>query len=214
MVCKATIKCEICGEYYTNNNFKKHNISCDGKTREDRKPLYQTNGKRGGWNKGLTKETDDNVKKIAATLNEGLASGRIKMKSTPHTVEFKNAQSIRAYARGLGGHTSKQQLYYLRKDGTEIYLQSSYEIRFAKLLDELEFEWCRPPSLHWVDELGKPHRYYPDFLVGNIYIDTKNDYLAVKDKPKIDAVIKQNNVDIRVVTEKFINKDFIKSLQT
>lgn len=73
-------------------------------------------------------------------------------------------------------------------------------------------DWSRPPPLTWIDECGIIHRYYPDFKVGEIYIDTKNDYLAVKDFPKIERVRTQNNIDLRIVTEDMINKDFIATL--
>lgn len=92
-------------------------------------------------------------------------------------------------------------------------MQSSYEIKFATLLDELNIEWSRPDPLTWIDDNGGDHRYYPDFLVGNIYIDMKNDYLAIKDKPKIDTVRHQNKVDIRIVTKDFITKDYILALK-
>ncbi len=128
--------------------------------------------------------------------------------------ENRKKQSDHAKRRKLGGHTSKKKLYYERNDGTVVYLQSSYEIEFAKLLDELNIEWTRPEPLIWVDYKGDNHRYYPDFLVDNIYIDTKNDYLAIKDKFKIDSVIQQNNVDVRIVTKQLITKEYIIALKT
>lgn len=117
-----------------------------------------------------------------------------------------------AIANNLGGHTSKQKLYFQKLDGTVIFLQSSYEIKFAELLEEMSIEWSRPDPLNWIDEYGKNHRYYPDFKVGDIYVDTKNDYLAVKDLPKIKAVQNQNDVDVRIVTQDMINKEYIASL--
>ena len=46
----------------------------------------------------------------------------------------------------------------------------------------------------------------------NVYIDTKNDYLAVADLPKITAVKEQNNIDLRIVTKDQITIEFIRSL--
>jgi hypothetical protein len=118
---------------------------------------------------------------------------------------------MRRYAiqRGLGGHTSKQRLFYERVDGSKVYLQSSYEIDFASLLDEMGVYWERPPPLIWIDTDGVSHRYYPDFKIGQVYIDTKNDYLAIKDQPKIAAVREQNGIDVRIVTKDLITKEFI-----
>lgn len=117
-----------------------------------------------------------------------------------------------AIQRGLGGHTSKHCLYYKKSDGTVVYLQSSYEIDFASILDEMGIVWERPPPLTWKDEKGIEHRYYPDFKIGQVYVDTKNDYLAIKDRPKITAVREQNGVDVRVVTKDLITKEFIAAL--
>lgn len=140
--------------------------------------------------------------------------GRLFQFGSKHTEEFKKLQSERAIARGLGGHTSKNMIHYKKRDGSDVFLQSSYEIRFATLLDKLKIDWDRPSPLWYIDEIGKKHRYYPDFKIGKIYLDTKNDYLAIKDLPKIAAVREQNEVDLRIVVENQINEDFIKALQT
>jgi hypothetical protein len=67
-------------------------------------------------------------------------------------------------------------------------------------------------SLTWIDINSVSHRYYPDFKIGSVYIDTKNDYLAIKDLPKIMAVREQNGVDVRIVTKDLITKEFIATL--
>lgn len=118
----------------------------------------------------------------------------------------------KAEERGLGGHTSKKQLYFKKKTGEVVYLQSSYEIRFAEILEELDIAWERPSPFIWVDKDGISHRYYPDFKIGSVYVDTKNDYLAVKDLDKITRVKDQNQIDLRIVTEKFINAEYIAEL--
>ena len=114
-----------------------------------------------------------------------------------------------AREKGFGGHTSKKKVYFKKTDGTEVYLQSSYEIRFAELLEEMNIQWSRPPPLLWVDRNGKYHRYYPDFKVGDIYIDTKNSYLASKDAEKIKLVAEQNSVNLQIVLNEQISKEFI-----
>lgn len=129
-----------------------------------------------------------------------------------HTDEFKKLMSEYAIKTGLGGHTSKRRIYFKRKNGEEIYLQSSYEIRFAELLELLDIEWSRPSPLCWIDDYGNNHRYYPDFKIGNVYVDTKNSYLAIKDENKIAKVRIQNNIDLRIVLEKDITEEYIRSL--
>lgn len=138
--------------------------------------------------------------------------GTINFKGHPHTEETKEKLSKIAFERGLGGHTSKKKIFFQKKSGEVIYLQSSYEIRFAEILERLDITWVRPSPLHWICAEGKPHRYYPDFKVGEVYIDTKNSYLAVKDLPKIELVRSQNQVDIRIVTEENITEEYILAL--
>ena len=120
--------------------------------------------------------------------------------------------SIKQKERGLGGHTSKQRLYYKHK-GNVVYLQSSYEIKLAQILDDYDIEWIRPTPLIWSNESGE-HRYYPDFYLPehHIYIDTKNNYLMQKDKEKIENVSFQNNVKILMIGQNQINIDYIKRI--
>ncbi len=124
--------------------------------------------------------------------------------------ETKIKLSELAKQRGLGGHTSKQKLFFEKNNGEIIYLQSSYEIAFASILEKLNITWERPSPLKWIDDKQIEHRYYPDFKIGNVYVDTKNDYLAIIDLPKINAVKNQNNIDLRIVTKDMINEDYIR----
>lgn len=207
MVCKVKVTCDLCNSSISKNGFKKHREACNGVRY---KPRFK--GCRGGWNKGLTKETEPILAEWGKRYSERVANGEIICKGTPHTEEFKRLQSERAMARGLGGHTSKIRLKYELRDGTVVYLQSSYEIEFATLLDQMDIEWCRPDPLWYRGDDNKKHRYYPDFKIGDIYIDTKNDYLAIVDLPKIAAVKNQNGIDLRIVTKDKINKEYIASL--
>lgn len=115
-------------------------------------------------------------------------------------------------SNSFGGHNSKKKIWFKKNDGETVYLQSSYEKRFAEILEELNIPWTRPEPLRWIDDQGTSHRYYPDFKIQNIYIDTKNSYLAVKDAVKIETVRRQNNIDLRVVLDENITKEFIGSL--
>jgi hypothetical protein len=114
--------------------------------------------------------------------------------------------------RGFGGHTSKKTFKYLMKDGSVVFLQSSYELRMAEILDVIGVIWSRHPPLNWVDDCGRSHKYYPDFLVNGTYYDTKNDYLAIKDIPKINAVKRQNSVNVIILRDGEINEKHLRSL--
>ena len=94
-----------------------------------------------------------------------------------------------------------------------IYLQSSFEIRMAILLNKANILWERPQGIQYMID-GSEHRYYPDFYLPehHIYIDTKNNYLMEKDKEKIENVSFQNNVKILMIGQNQINIDYIKRI--
>ena len=202
---------EICKFCYKNNlknlNAKRqHEVRC---LLNPNRKIHHLGGPEKGtvpWNKGLTKE-DNPV--IARPSLRGKAFG---LGLSGHTIESRRKLSVAAKKNNLGGHTSKQKLYFKKKDLSEVYLQSSYEVEFATILEELNIKWSRPEPLKWIDINGESHKYYPDFKIGDVYIDTKNNYLAVKDLPKIMAVKEQNDVDLRMVTKDQITKEFIASL--
>lgn len=122
-----------------------------------------------------------------------------------HLQSEETKQKIResAIKNELGGHTSKKQIFYVQKDGSTVYLQSSFEIKVAIELDDNNIEWIRPKYIIWTDKNNINHRYYADFYLPkyNVYLDPKNSYLQIKDKEKIDSVEKQNNVKIFILSE-------------
>lgn len=71
--------------------------------------------------------------------------------------------------------------WYIRLDGSEIWLRSSYEVRVAKRLDKLSIEWIYEPKYF---DLG--NRFYcPDFLINNsIWWEVKG-WMQEEDKCKL-----------------------------
>lgn len=102
-----------------------------------------------------------------------------------------------AIARGFGGKRNSHNVVY-----KGVTLESSYELRFAQLLDNLGVNWVRPSPLCWVDTEGRMRKYFPDFEIVEplIYVDTKNDYLIKKDRSKLVAVSQQNAVVISLLS--------------
>lgn len=83
-------------------------------------------------------------------------------------------------------------LKYTSKDGSVIYMDSSWEIELAKRLDFLNIRWNRPNPIPWVDKMGKTHNYFPDFhlLDYDLYLDPKNPAAYLNQKEKIECVMK------------------------
>ena len=201
------------------NSLRNHERLCKENPERQVSPFVKLNAERGAWNKGLTAETDERVKKYGKTLSErykGTDEGK-RIMSHPHTEEYKQKMREIAIRRHLGGwHTSKTIKY---DDKT---LDSTYELEVAKSLDENSIEWTRPNYLIWQDDSGRKHRYYPDFYLPkyNVYLDPKNDFLinhaterfGITDAEKISKVSEQNNVKIVILDKNNLNWQNIKNL--
>lgn len=192
--------CKFCGKVCKNaNSLRNHERLCKENPNHQESSWIKFNHERGAWNKGLTKETDERVKKYAKTFSErygGTEEGK-RIFSHPQTEEHKQKMRKIAFERHWGGwHTARTYDY------NGIKLDSTYEVKFAQDLDNNNIKWSRPTPLNWTDANGKEHLYYPDFYIEefNVYVDTKNDYLinhinpkfGITDLEKIDNVMKQN----------------------
>lgn len=124
-----------------------------------------------------------------------------------HSEATKRKMSISAKERGLGGNNPSSRVFYKMVDGSEIRLDSSYELKVAQELDENNIDWIRPKRLPWVDDEGVKHHYYPDFylLDYDVYLDPKNWYLISRHKRKIELVSIQNKVKIIILNEDQLN---------
>lgn len=210
--------CKFCGKLCKNaNSLRNHERLCKANPDRQESSWVMFNHKRGAWNKGLTKETDERVRKYGKTFSErysGTDEGK-RILSHPHTEEHKQKMRELAIQRHLGGwHTSKTIEY------KGIKLDSQYEFEVAKELDENQVKWQRPTYFLWEDINGVKHRYYPDFYLPeyNVYLDPKNDYLinnkskrfGITDVEKIEKVERQNGIRIILLDKDNLTWEHIK----
>lgn len=90
---------------------------------------------------------------------------------------------------------------YVKTDGTEVLLDSSWEEALARRLDELQIEWIRPVMpMKWVDSVGRQRNYFPDFWLPQfkIFLDPKNPAAFTQQKEKV-AWLQQNRADVRFI---------------
>lgn len=139
------------------------------------------------------------------------------LKSTPSFCS-KECCSIAASARSrnnpnCGGKRNSFRIPYIDSFGSACTLDSSYEFRFANILDKLRINWIRPNHLWYTGQDNLRHRYHPDFFLTdyNIYFDPKNDYLIQQDEWKINRVQIENSVRVVVVSESNLTSEFVKS---
>ena len=122
--------------------------------------------------------------------------------------------SLTAKKSKLGGNKNTRAYgWYYSKFAGKVWLESSYEYKVAKDLDDNNIKWVRPSFLFYELKNVKK-KYYPDFFLEdyNVYLDPKNDYLITQDFEKIECVMKQNNVRVLVLTKFQLSWNIIHSL--
>lgn len=100
----------------------------------------------------------------------------------------------------MGGNKNyKAYGWYVSPYAGRVWLESSWEHKVAKSLDENNVAWIRPDFLKYDTK-----KYFPDFYLPehDVYLEPKNPFLVDKDKYKLEAVRQQNNVKIIL-----LNKD-------
>ena len=199
--------CPYCKkEFETNLSLGCHKVRC---SLNPNKKEWNSWRSTSCWNKGLTKDTDERIKKQSETFHSRVENGEIKIQGHKHSIETKEILSKKrseylASAENAGGF--KDVGWYKIKNikNIEYVVRGLWEYNVALKLNELNILWIRNQYLNYfVDEVKKI--YNPDFYLpdSNEYIEVKG-YFSDKDKIKMDAVIDQNpNVKIRFMNYKF-----------
>lgn len=89
--------CKFCGKHCKNgNSLRNHERLCKLNPERQESHFVKWNETHEAWNKGLSKETDERLKKSAETLHNGYATGRIinSNKGKFHTEEQKQKISM------------------------------------------------------------------------------------------------------------------------
>ena len=181
--------CKFCGKQCKNkNSLINHERLCKENPNRDLTYYERTgisNLSNRGWNKGLTKDTDERVRKTAEALRASFAEGRVvshqKGKARTANEKQKISESMRnnpsAGGRRLGSGRGKKGWY------KGYFCDSTYELVYViyNLDNNIIFSPCRR-IYKYVDLDGKEHKYYPDFeLPDGSLVEIKGYHTATVD---------------------------------
>lgn len=166
-----------------------------------------------GWARGLTKETDERVKRAAEEQKRLFAEGVTvnywegKSLSAEHKEKLSIAQAKVLEEQNISNRFQDIK-YYKEKNinGEEFSLRGTYELKMALWLNENKILWVRKIYLKYIK--GEDNKTYtPDFYLPeyDIYIETKG-YYSEKDQDKMKLVLEQNQVNLKMVFTEDIKK--------
>lgn len=91
---------------------------------------------------------------------------------THQTKEVIREKALKSNHRRIRKSTRR----YIKKDGSIVLLDSSWEEALAIRLDKLGVIWTRPDPVKYIGADGLTHNYFPDFYLPDhdLYLDPKN----------------------------------------
>ena len=160
----------------------------------DRNYISYTLGKP-AWNKGLSKETDDRVKKYGDTQRGKIGSFTGKT----HSAETRKMISKKLSINNKGGRCK-----WYTVAGQSV--QGTWEQNAALKFEEMGIEWIKlKTNQHTFDyEMdGKIRCYTPDFYLPtyNVYLELKGRWWG-RDREKMDAVLEKYKETRIIIIEK------------
>lgn len=176
-----SLNCKFCDRLCKNkNSLYQHERLCKLNPDKQESPFVQWHTKQKAeqipnWNKGLTKETDERVAKMALTYKERVAAKVIRPSflGKHHTEETK--QKLRTQAKAAGGninpHPNKN-----CKTGTYlgVHYDSSWELAFFVYQYEHGKNIQRNKQGFPYIFNNEHHLYFPDFIIDGEYYEIKN----------------------------------------
>lgn len=194
-------KCPYCDKQYKKLGIGNHIWRYHTEQGKNFNPnIGYKNKNRAAWNKGLNKEKDERVKKYAEKFSQNYKKGNFKIGQIKDKKKWKEKLSLATTRNHNGGYKNVPYLDYQLTDGEIIKLRGSYEVRFAKYLDEKNIEWVYENSIDYIDKQGVKKHCLPDFYIPSLneYFDTKG-VLTEEFKEKIELIKHQKNIDIHLV---------------
>lgn len=199
MYIKSYKPCCHCGNDIITSRLKVHESKCIEMQLKRNKPKKKAGHPKGqpAWNKGLSKETDDRVKKnsesVAKTLRQKVLDGTF-IPSIPGE-KARQATSERQSLFNSGG---KSKWYIVANQK----VQGTYEKQFAECLEAESIVWTKVKTHNHIfkyEKDGKLRSYAPDFFLPelNLYVEIKGFWWG-NDEEKMN-IIKTTHQDKNVI---------------
>jgi hypothetical protein len=200
--------CKYCDRLLSNKGSKgSHEPFCKlnpERKKRNRSPL--AGAKKGSipWNKGgkTTEEVKMKIKKAVL----GKSSGRASTPEAEIERKEKISASMKSHPNGGGlreGSGRGVKTWYESVIAGKVYLRSTYELRYVKVLDSLGIKWKQNhQGFDYIWE-GNSHKYYPDF-----YLEDEDCFVEVKGFKtlKDEAKWKQFPFKLKIVYEQQIKE--------
>lgn len=195
-------ECEYCHNYFSIYGIKAHIKACESNPNALPKHLFGNKGKTKGyspWNKGLTKYTDERVRRQGETYSKHIQDGSIET-----TGGFRE-QCVKNYKHG----------WY-----QGIYCDSSWELAYILYCLDNDIKIERNTDyLTYIDSDNHVHKFYPDFLIdGSVLVEIKGmqdkfHSLKSEQNPNVRFLYKDDMKPILHYVKSKYGKDFVNLLE-
>lgn len=215
-----TFICNFCQKTLPNDNSKRnHERLCKLNPNRQISSWVKFNHERGGWNKGLTADTDERVRKTAETYKQHLAEGLIKPSqlgkplSEAHKASISNGMK-KAHANRIAHNIGESrwntehswpEKWFIRVLSNEFQMEENehYETEMPFGKYALDFAW--PDKKLCIEIDGEQHERFEDYKQRDIEKDKlllENGWQVIRIKWK--DCFKNPKEYINLVRNKFI----------
>lgn len=189
------LDCQYCGK-----SCKNRNSLCNHERLCKQNPNKQIFDRRGyshtAWNKGLTAETDERVRRNGESLhNYYIANPNVKRNPLSDAHKAKISATINNKVAEGTWHASLARNMHYTYNGIDLH--GTWELKYAEWLDLNNIAWRRPSESFTYIFKGAEHKYTPDFylLDSNTYIEIKG-YKTDKDRAKWEQFPKELSLNV------------------
>ena len=198
------LNCVYCGKECKNKkSLAQHEIRCKENPSElkvvpSSKWYESMYSGKAVWNKGLTKETDQRVAKCVETFKKNLQLGKFNASFCGRAVSEETKEKIRNSI-----HLDTLVRHNRCKWGTykDFSCDSSWELAFVVYNLEHDILIYRNNKGFDYELNGQHHKYYPDFIIGNVYYEIKG---CLNEFAKLKYDFAKQQIDLILITKKEI----------